>query len=78
MLNGVGPTILPAVKERLEEPVEFDDAAAVAAELLHMQALIRRNLVVAGDNLAIARGLLPYGAGFAALRTGQGWPVPSY
>jgi hypothetical protein len=72
LLYGLGPTIPPAVKERLEEPVDFDDAEAAATELVHRQALMRRNLVIAGENLAIAqeRDTLRY----AQVRDGQYLP----
>jgi hypothetical protein len=72
LLYGLGPTIPPAVKERLDEPVDFDDAEAAATELVHRQALMRRNLVIAGENLAIAqeRDILRY----AQVRDGQYLP----
>lgn len=72
LLYGLGPTIPPAVKERLEEPVDFDDAEAAATELLHRQALMQKNLIMAGNNLAIAqeRDTLCY----AQVRDGQYLP----
>jgi hypothetical protein len=71
-LYGFGPTIPPAVKEQMQEPVDFDDAEAAATELMRRQALMRRNLVMAGDNLAIAqeRDTLRY----AQVRDGQYLP----
>eukprot|EP00878_Enallax_costatus_P024895 GHUV01026591.1.p1 GENE.GHUV01026591.1~~GHUV01026591.1.p1 ORF type:complete len:390 (+),score=72.53 GHUV01026591.1:43-1212(+) len=38
LLYGLGPTIPPAVKEKLEEPVNLDDEQAAAAELLQRQS----------------------------------------
>jgi hypothetical protein len=72
LLYGVGPTIPPAVREQLEEPVDFDDAEAAATELLHRRALMRKNMVMAGENLAIAqeRDTLRY----AQVRDGQYLP----
>jgi hypothetical protein len=72
LLYGVGPTIPPAVKEQLEQPVDFDDAEAAATELVSRQALMRKNLVMAGENLAIAqeRDTLRY----AQVRDGQYLP----
>jgi hypothetical protein len=72
LLYGFGPTIPPAVREQMQEPVDFDDAEAAATELMRRQALMRRNLVIAGDNLAIAqeRDTLRY----AQVRDGQYLP----
>lgn len=72
LLYGLGPTIPPAIKEQLLEPLDFEDAEAAANELVQRQALMRRNLVVAGENLAIAqeRDSLRY----AQVRDGQYLP----
>jgi hypothetical protein len=54
LLYGLGPTIPPAQKERMDTPLDLDDPDAVAAELLQRQQVIREDRVIAGENLLIA------------------------
>ncbi|NBK23903.1 MAG: hypothetical protein EOM68_17970 [Spirochaetia bacterium] len=55
MLYARQPTIPPAVRARLTEPVDFDNSEAAAADVLKRAALVREASVIAGDNLRIAQ-----------------------
>lgn len=49
------PTIPPAIRERMAEPINFDCPKAAAADYLARAELVRRNCVIAGNNLRIAQ-----------------------
>jgi hypothetical protein len=54
LLYGLGPTIPPAQKEKMDVPLNLDDPEAAATELLQRQQIIREDMVIAGENLLIA------------------------
>ena len=69
MLYATQPTVPPAIKEKIKEPLELDlDPEAAAAVLLRRAAAIKRYCIAAGENLLIAqhRDTLRY----AKLRSG--------
>lgn len=47
LLYGFGPTIPPAIKERMEEPIDFENQDAVSHELLVRQVLMKENMAKA-------------------------------
>ena len=56
LLYGVPPTIPPAVKERLQEPLDLNlTPERLALDLQARAALMRRQVAMAGDNLRIAQ-----------------------
>ncbi len=54
LLYGQQPTVPPAIRERMEEPIDFDDPEAAAADVLARAELIKRACVMAGANQRIA------------------------
>lgn len=71
LLHGVQPVVPPAVKERMEPPLDLADPSAAQA-LLERAAAMRQSNVIAAGNLAIAqhRDTLRY----ATLRSGSYHP----
>jgi hypothetical protein len=55
LLYGQQPTVPPAIRERMEEPIDFDDPEAAAADVLARAELIKRACVMAGANQRIAQ-----------------------
>jgi hypothetical protein len=55
MLYAQHPTIPPAQRERLSQPLPTDDPEALANEVAHRAALVRKAVVMAGENLRIAQ-----------------------
>ena len=66
------PTIPPAIRERINQPVSFDDPQAAAADYVARAQIVQRLCIIAGDNLRIAqhRDTLRY----AAVRSGSYLP----
>jgi hypothetical protein len=52
---GVEPTLPPAIKVRLMEPICFEDVKLAAKELQMRAAAMRERYAIAGDNLKIAQ-----------------------
>ena len=55
MLYAQQPTVPPAVKERLQDPVDFDNPDTAAEALLQRAQVIRPLCLEAGENLRIAQ-----------------------
>lgn len=55
LLYGTPCVIPPAVRERMTEPINFDDPETAAKELLLRKAAMERDAAMAGNNLAIAQ-----------------------
>ncbi len=55
ILHGVPPTIPPAIKPRFLAPIDLDDPTAASEHVLARSHDMRRNIAIAGDNLAIAQ-----------------------
>jgi hypothetical protein len=55
LLYSVAPTIPPAVKERLTEPLDFMTPAIVEQQLVARANLMQERMVMAGKNLEIAQ-----------------------
>jgi hypothetical protein len=72
LMHAVTPIVPPAIKERLEQPVDFDNSDAAVADFLARARLVKDRCVMAGDNLRIAqhRDTLRY----AKLRSGTYTP----
>jgi hypothetical protein len=72
LMHAVTPTVPPAIRERLAEPIDFEDKEAAAADFLARARLVRERVVMAGENLRIAqhRDTLRY----AQLRSGNYTP----
>jgi hypothetical protein len=72
MMYARHPTIPPAIRERINEPVALDDPQAAADDYVARSADVQRMCVIAGDNLRIAqhRDTLRY----AAVRSGSYLP----
>ena len=72
MMYARHPTIPPAIRDRLNQPLSFDDPEAAAADYVARSKLVQRLCVIAGDNLRIAqhRDTLRY----AAVRSGSYLP----
>eukprot|EP00877_Chromochloris_zofingiensis_P006429 jgi/Chrzof1/2039/UNPLg00695.t1 len=49
------PTVPPAIREKLAEPVDVNNSDATANDLLRRAEWIKHNAVIAGDNLKIAQ-----------------------
>jgi hypothetical protein len=71
-MHAVTPTIPPAIRERMTQPVNLDYPEAAAADFLARASLVKERAVIAGDNLLIAqhRDTLRY----AKLRSGAYTP----
>ena len=69
LYGGVRPVVPPAVRERLESPIDFDDIAAAADSLLARADWVRQAYPAAASNLLVAqhRDTLRY----SAVRTGR-------
>jgi len=72
LMHAVTPVVPPAIREQLQEPVDFDDPDAAAADYLARSRLVQQRSVMAGQNLQIAqhRDTLRY----AKLRSGAYTP----
>jgi hypothetical protein len=72
LMHAVTPTVPPAIRERLQQPINLDDPEAAAADFLARASLVKERSVMAGDNLRIAqhRDKLRY----AKLRSGAYTP----
>jgi len=68
LMHATTPVVPPAIRERLQEPFEWEDNDAVAADFLHRAELVKQRCVIAADNLQAAqhRDTLRY----AKLRSG--------
>jgi len=55
LVYGTDPVVPPAVREKMEGPIDWDDEAAAAASLLERAEAMRRHVVVAGGNLEAAQ-----------------------
>jgi hypothetical protein len=55
LLYGAHPTVPPAVKLRVEAPLDFDDPAKAAAVLESRARAVKQAALIAGDNLRIAQ-----------------------
>jgi len=49
------PTIPPAIVQRMEQPLDFDDPVAAQADVLARAELVKQYAVMAGENLRIAQ-----------------------
>jgi hypothetical protein len=69
LMHAVTPTVPPAVRDRLQQPIDFDDPETAAADFVARAQLVKERAVMAGDNLRIAqhRDTLRY----ARLRSGS-------
>jgi len=72
MLYARNPTIPPAIVERMAEPFNLDDPDVALKDFKARAALVKKHMVIAGDNLRIAqhRDTLRY----AAVRDGSYLP----
>ena len=72
LMHAVTPTVPPAVRERLEQPIDFEDPELAAADFLFRARLVKERSVMAGENLKVAqhRDTLRY----AKLRSGSYTP----
>ena len=68
LMHAVTPTVPPAIRERMQQPVDLDDPELAAADYLARSHLVKERSIIAGDNLKIAqhRDTLRY----AKLRSG--------
>ena len=55
LLYATRPTIPPAVRERFEEPIDFDDQASATDSLMHRMELCKRQCITAWGNLLSAQ-----------------------
>jgi hypothetical protein len=55
MLHAQHPTIPPAKRERMSEPLPLDDPEALAQEVAYRAELVKQAGVMAGGNLRIAQ-----------------------
>ncbi|PNH01236.1 Retrovirus-related Pol polyprotein from transposon [Tetrabaena socialis] len=69
LYGGIVPVVPPAVRERFQQPLDFEDTAAAAESLLQRSAWVRQAYPAAAGNLLIAqhRNTLRY----SAVRTGR-------
>ena len=72
LMHAVTPTVPPAIRERLSQPIDLDNPEVAAADFLARANLVKERAVIAGDNLLIAqhRDTLRY----AKLRSGAYTP----
>ena len=55
LLYATHPVVPPAIRERMIDPIDFDDVEAAAASLLTRSALVKRNMPLAMGNIQIAQ-----------------------
>ena len=55
LMHAVTPTMPPAIRERMQEPVDLDDPEAAASDYLASSLLVKARSVIAGDNIRIAQ-----------------------
>ena len=54
-LFAVAPIIPPAIRERLQHPIDFDDPQLAAQSILQRAAVLKQSIPIAGQNLDIAQ-----------------------
>jgi hypothetical protein len=55
LMHAVTPTVPPAVRERMDQPIDFDDPETAAAAFLARAGLVQERRVMAGENLKVAQ-----------------------
>jgi hypothetical protein len=54
-MHAMTPTVPPAIRERLLQPIDFEDSEAAAADFLARATLVKERSVMAGENLKVAQ-----------------------
>jgi hypothetical protein len=55
LIHAVVPTVPPAIREKMQEPINLDDPEKAAADFLRRFKLVKERTIMAGDNLRIAQ-----------------------